>query len=143
MIKPVSEKKVILGTMKIINWCILTIIFLCMFTFSLKGASIYTYLICFSLYFMITGQIVYGSLWSEEYKILKQMEKYLGDVHHYYHIGSMVEEDVYDSLEEAPYEIALHMQRIYDVLTENEKERTTWQILLFRYINRIKSLTVY
>lgn len=122
LMKPASEKNIILGTMRILNRCFCAIGLLIFFAVTLKGASIYTYLIWFSLFFMITGQIVSGSLWNEEYKILVQLEKYMGDVRHYYHIGSMVEEAIYDSLEDAPYEISLHMQQIYDVLTAEEEE---------------------
>ncbi len=122
ILKPVSEKSIILGTMRIVNLCIVASMVLTVFLFSIKGASVYTYIICFSLYFMITGQIVGGNLWKEEYRLLGQLEKYLGDVHHYYHIGSMVDEALYGSLEEAPYEISLHMQKIYDVLTSQEEE---------------------
>lgn len=122
LLKPESEKSIILGTMKILNRCILAIAILSLCSITLRGASIYTYLIWFSLYFMVTGQIIRGSLWKEEHKILLQFEKYLGDVCHYYHIGSLVEEALYDSLEETPYEISLHMQKIYDVLSLGEGE---------------------
>ena len=121
ILKPASEKSIILGTMKILNRCILAVGMLSACFVTLKGASIYTYLIWFSLYFMITGQIIRGSLWKEEYKILVQLEKYLGDVRHYYHVGGLVEEALYDSLEEAPYEIALHMEKICDVLFSEEE----------------------
>ena len=122
ILKPASEKSIILGTMKILNGCILVVGMLSAGFVILRGASIYTYLIWFSLYFMITGQIIRGSLWKEEYKILTQFEKYLGDVCHYYHIGSLVEDALYDSIEEAPYEISLHMQKICDVLFSEEEE---------------------
>lgn len=121
-LKPASEKEIILGTMQIFNMCFLAVSFLAVCTISLRGASVYTYIIWFSLFFMITGQIVSESLWKEEYKILVQLERYLGEVRHYYHIGGMVEEAIYDSLEEAPYEVSLHMQRIYDVLTAEKEE---------------------
>lgn len=122
LMKPGSEKNIILGTMRILNRCFGASGLLMLFAATLKGASIYTYLIWFSLFFMITGQIVSRSLWNEEYKILIQLEKYLDDVRHYYHIGSMVEEAIYDSLEDAPYEISLHIQQIYDVLAAEEEE---------------------
>ncbi len=121
MIKPASEKVVILGTMRIFSLCMSAVALLSGFAVIFRGASIYTYLIWFSLIFMVTGQIISGNLWKEEYKLLLQMEKYLGDVRHYYHIGGMVEEAVYDSLEEAPYEVSLHMQKIYDVLGSEEE----------------------
>ena len=63
LLKPASEKSIILGTMKILNRCILAIAILSLCSIMLRGASIYTYLIWFSLYFMVTGQIIRGSLW--------------------------------------------------------------------------------
>ncbi len=122
IMRPASEKNIILNTMKVLETCIFLSLGLLGFATTLKGASIYIYLIFFSLIFMLSGQIISGSLWREEYRLLVQLEKYLGDVRHYYHIGGMVEEAVYDSLEEAPYEISLHMQKIYDVLIAKEEE---------------------
>ncbi len=122
ILKPLSEKGVILGTMKICNLCMVAVGLLTIFLFSLKGASMYTYMVYFSLFFMITGQIIYGSLWKEEYRLLVQLERYLEDVRHYYQAGSMVEEALIDSLEEAPYEISLHIQRVCEVLTLEEEE---------------------
>lgn len=121
MIKPASEKTVILGTMKILNICLLAVGLLSGFAVTLWGASIYTYMIWFSLLFMVTSQIISENLRKEEYKLLVQLERYLGDVRHYYHIGGMIEEAVYDSLEDAPYEISLHIQKIYEVLGEEEE----------------------
>lgn len=61
-------------------------------------------------------------MWKAEKKLLEQLEKYLGDVRHYYHNGGLIEEAIYDSLEQAPGEIAQHMHQIYDILAEDSKE---------------------
>ncbi len=122
IMRPTSEKSIILNTMKVLEGCFCVLLGLLLFASTLKGASIYIYLIIFSLAFILSGQIISGSLWREEYRLLVQLEKYLGDVRHYYHIGGLVEDAVYDSLEEAPYEISLHMQKIYDVLIAKEEE---------------------
>ena len=124
IMRPASEKNIILNTMKVLEGCFFVSFGLLLFASTLKGASIYIYLIVFSLIFILSGQVISTSLWKEEYRLLVQLEKYLGDVRHYYHIGGLVEDAVYDSLEEAPYEISLHMQKIYDVLLAKEEEET-------------------
>ena len=49
-LKPASEKEIILGTMQIFNMCFLAVSFLAVCTISLRGASVYTYIIWFSLF---------------------------------------------------------------------------------------------
>lgn len=83
----------------------------------------YTWLILLSMSVIINRQLVLDRLKKEEYRLLKQLEKYIGDVRHFYHAGGMIEEAIYDSLEEAPYEIALHMQCIYEILISEEEEK--------------------
>lgn len=113
---------------------------LMLFSFlSFHGASTYLYIILLMAALVINRQWVKQRLEKKEKKLLEQLEKYLGDVRHYYHTGGLIEEAVYDSIEAAPYEIALHMHQIYDILAEGNKEEE----LRYRELAPNKYLTTF
>lgn len=85
-----------------------------------KGTTIYNVLMIFSIIYIIHSQIINCSFLKEEYKLLKQFEKYLGEVRHYFHSTFVVEDAIYDSLEDADYEISLHINKIYDLLVQED-----------------------
>lgn len=89
---------------------------------SFRGATAYLYGILVMAALVVNRQWIKQRLLKEEKRLLEQLEKYLGDVRHFYHTGGLIEEAVYDSIEEAPYEISLHMRQIYDILAEGNKE---------------------
>lgn len=57
-----------------------------------------------------------------EMRLLRQLRLFLGDVRHHYHRHGMVEEAVYESADAAPYEMALHGQELYGMLTDSDAE---------------------
>ncbi|MEK3866898.1 hypothetical protein MHH60_25860 [Paenibacillus sp. FSL H7-0716] len=57
-----------------------------------------------------------------EMRLLRQLRLFLGDVRHHYHRHGMVEEAIYDAADGAPYEMALHGQELYDMLTDSDAE---------------------
>ncbi|MCP3774622.1 hypothetical protein NLX71_15120 [Paenibacillus sp. MZ04-78.2] len=57
-----------------------------------------------------------------EMRLLRQLRLFLGDVRHHYHRHGMVDEAVYESADSAPYEMALHGQELYDMLTDSDAE---------------------
>ncbi len=57
-----------------------------------------------------------------EMRLLRQLRLFLGDVRHHYHRHGMVEEAIYESADGAPYEMALHGQELYDMLTDSDAE---------------------
>lgn len=122
LIKPVSDKQIQQQTMKLINNCILSIAIFLMIIWYIGNFSFFSVLLIFLYSYISINQIVTRYIEKEDYKLMKQLEKYLGDVRHYYHAGGLVEEAIYDSLEDSPYEISLHMQKIYDLLIEEDVE---------------------
>lgn len=50
--------------------------------------------------------------------ILKQFEVFLGNVRHHYHEHGMIDEAIYDSIGECDYEMSLHANRMYEILTD-------------------------
>lgn len=122
LISPMPEIQVRLHTMHIVNECIFifgALIFLLKYSGENMAGMC---LMSLGFLYVICNQIVTRHIEKEDYRLLKQLEKYLGDVRHYYHTGGLVEEAIYDSLEEAPYEISLHMQKIYELLITEDLE---------------------
>lgn len=120
--KPTDEDTINLEVMKLVIKGGLISLALLLFCLSFRGTTIYNQIIVCSLIYFFNNQLIRTNLAREEFKLLKQFEHYLGDVRHYYYVGGMVEEAVYDSLEFADYEISLHMNRIYDILINDKKE---------------------
>ncbi|MCD1261337.1 hypothetical protein B5M42_021280 [Paenibacillus athensensis] len=56
-------------------------------------------------------------------RLLRQLRLFLSDVRHHYHRHGMVEEAIYEAADSAPYEMALHGQELYDVLTASDAEQ--------------------
>ena len=122
LIRPTTEVQVQIQTIYIVNECVISFAIL-IILLNFFGVTLTT--IWFSglgFLYIICNQIVTWHINKEDYRLLKQLEKYLGDVRHYYHVGGLVEEAIYDSLEEAPYEISLHMQKVYDLLVAEDLE---------------------
>lgn len=122
LINPVSDIQIQQKTMMLMNKCILSIILFLLVIWHIGSYSFFSVLLILGYSYIFINQIVTRYIEKEDYKLLKQMEKYLGDVRHYYHVGGLVEEAIYDSLEDSPYEISLHMQKIYDLLISEDLE---------------------
>ncbi len=76
---------------------------------------------------LITIILVHNSILSIlidriENRLLNLLEKFIGDVRHHYHEHGMIDEAIYDTIEESKYEMALHATKIYDVLTSSNVE---------------------
>lgn len=120
IIKPTTEPEIIRSTIHLFLKNLLVSIIILSFSLSFREITLYYYIIIFSVVFLLNSQMIQSNLEKEERKILKQFEKYLGDVRHFYHKNNMVEEAIFDSLESADYEISLHMGKIYDILEQDK-----------------------
>lgn len=78
------------------------------------------------LYFMLTGIVVTficikSTTTSELRKmkrlILVQFSEFLSTLRHYYHDSHNITASLKDTLDEIPYEVGLHIQKIYDIIT--------------------------
>lgn len=122
IIKPADEITIEKSVKRVLKGNLLLSLILAGVFLSFRGATVYLYGILVMTAVIVNRQWVKQRLLKEEKRLLEQLEKYLGDVRHHYHTGGLIEEAIYDSLEQAPYEIALHMHQIYDILTEEDKE---------------------
>lgn len=102
------------------SWIImLSILGVCSLFGKLK---LYGYAIIITMLIVINQEVISGTFRKYELLLLRQMEKYLGEVRHYFHMNGVIEDAIYDSLENADYEISLHINIIYDILVENSSE---------------------
>lgn len=121
IIRPTNEYDVNVATMKLVvrsNGISLTILIV---SLMLKGNTIYNILMIVLLTYLINNGLVKHQLSKLELNLLRELENYIGDFRHYFYSSGMVEEAIYDSIEEASPNISLHMNRIYDILLEEDK----------------------
>lgn len=70
-----------------------------------------------------------------EEKILRQFEQFITDVRHYYYVSQMVDEAILDSLDHTAYEMRVHAQKFYDIITSDHYEELTEQYCLSTHNN--------
>jgi len=80
----------------------------------------------FSAY-MLHNQIIKMLVDKLDNKLLRQFEVFLGNVRHHYHEHGMIDEAIYDSIEECDYEISLHANKMYEVLTSSDVDESIEQ----------------
>lgn len=91
------------------------------------------WVVCISkeLYFLLAGLALIYVIHNQVFKIfvevqenylLRQLEKLIKAVRHHYHEHKMIDEALYDSIEESGYEIGHHAVKIYEVLTSQDIE---------------------
>lgn len=107
---------IICDTMKLFLKGVAAVFLVLLFALSLKGAAVYHYIALFFTALLLNGQIIRKSLEKQELKLLRQFDRYLSDMRHYYHRCGMIDEAVYDSMVGADYEISLHIEQIYELL---------------------------
>ena len=62
-----------------------------------------------------------------ELKILSQFEQFLTEIRHHYYVSHMVDEAIYESLEQTRYEMRVHAQKIYEIITSENCEELAEQ----------------
>lgn len=80
--------------------------------------SIAGFLICYILF----TNMVNSSEESMQMKLLSQLDTFISDIHSYYHDTEMVDEAINASLDDLPYEIGLHANKIYSIVTAVDVE---------------------
>ena len=72
--------------------------------------------------YVIHNQIISIFIDRIENRLLIQFDKFLGDVRHHYHEHGMIDEAIYDAIEDCPYEMSVHANKMYEVLTSVNPE---------------------
>ena len=58
-----------------------------------------------------------SSLRKKEFELLRQLQSFLSDVRHYYMQSRRVEDAIAATLDDIPYEISLHIQKVHDIIS--------------------------
>lgn len=90
------------------------------FLIGVKGIKIENFIMVLSFLFIISNHIIVTGIEEEEKKLLRQFEKYIGGLRHSFHEFGVVEEAISDSLENINHEIYLHIEKIYQILLEDD-----------------------
>lgn len=85
---------------------------------------VYGYMILLIMIIVINSEVVNAGFSKLEIKLLRQLEEYLSEVRHHYHMNGILEDAIFDSLEYAKPQVALHINIIYNILIENDKDRS-------------------
>jgi len=84
----------------------------------LLSQNVYFVLISVFTVYILHNQILKMLVDKLDDKLLRQFEAFLGNVRHHYHEHGMIDEAIYDSIEDCGHEMALHANRMYEILTD-------------------------
>lgn len=126
ILTPGDDRKAIQNTIKVISIigliALTAIIWIILAKPGIYGAAVFL-----TIMYVVENEIVYYIVERKEVRLLGQLDKFIGDVRHYYFEYAMVDEALNDAIEhldsKKEYEISLHGKKIYDVLvSENQEE---------------------
>lgn len=100
--------------------------------FFIRKPSIYTLFLFFMYLIILNKQIIYMVLDKGNIKLLKQLDKFLEEVRHHFQIHGMIDEAIYDAINQTPNPMKYHGEKMYAVLNASDiqeevtkfKERT-------------------
>ena len=84
--------------------------------------DMYYFMVSVITIIVVHNQIITMLVDNIENKLLIQFEKFLGDIRHHYHEHGMIDEAVYDSINDCPYEMSIHAHKMYEVLASDDPE---------------------
>lgn len=86
-----------------------------------KGDAPYVLVGLLACYIIFTNMIN-TSEQNMQRKLLDQLDTFITDLHAYYHDTEMVDEAINSTLDDLPYEIGLHANKIYNIVTSTDVE---------------------
>ncbi len=86
-----------------------------------KGDWFFICMGCFMAYFLFTYFIALAQE-SLDKKLLNQLGDFITNIRHHYSVQGNIEDAIYDTLDETPYEMGLHATKIYKMLTSTNVE---------------------
>lgn len=113
------SRKTIRFTLISVGITLFVFVFLVIFS-----TNIYLMIISVFTVYILHKQILTAMVERIDNKLLKQFGSFLENVRHHYHEHGMIDEAIFDSIDECGYEISLHANLLYEVLTSaNVEER--------------------
>ena len=121
IVLPGQEEQIIRNTMlTIVIGCMLSILefgIICMFR-----PSIFQGVLAIVLAIILHNEVITTFIRVLELRILRQFEKFITDVRHYYYSSHMVDEAILDALDTVPPELHAHAEKFYEILTADTSE---------------------
>ena len=112
------KRKATITTAKCVGGALLLVIFV----ISISGGDwFYICMGAFMAYFIFTYFIT-AAQESLDKKLLVQLGDFITNIRHHYSAQGNVEDSIYDTLDETPYEMGLHATKIYKMLTATNVE---------------------
>ncbi len=121
MLQPGDEVAVVQDTMKT-AFKIWGISGLLIVTAAFTDISFYMLLVTISLVYIINSFITYNSVNQAEIKLRKQNIPLLENIRHYFYQSHMVEEAIYETIPKMENPILIHVEKMYQVLTDKNQE---------------------
>lgn len=90
--------------------------------------DLYSSILLFVLLYIFQNEVIYLVTEKKDINLLIHLDQYISDVRHEYFAHGMIEEAIYEAMDRAKDEMKLHAEKIYQVLTSDEKEA---EILLY------------
>lgn len=87
-----------------------------------QEVDLYSLTITAAMLYFIYHQVIHIHLQREEYKLLHDLEKFLGDMRHEYYVTQMVDEAVYKAAEKTRGMMQLHGEYICELLSDPDME---------------------
>lgn len=110
------RRKATLTMAKCFGLCLAIIVFVIAIS---KGDCFFICMGVFMTYFAFT-YLITNSQEKLDGKLINQLGTFITDIRHYYSSQSAVEDAIYDTLDETPYEMGLHATKIYKILTSTD-----------------------
>jgi len=70
--------------------------------------------------FLLFKYLIFQNIDSLDTKLLNQLSEYTEIVRHYYNESPVPDDAIYRSLEDCPYEISLHIQKLHDIVSATD-----------------------
>lgn len=99
-----------------------SIVFAMLVVLVLLDLDLYYFLIALITIAIVHNQLIAMLVDGIENKLLVQFDKFLGDVRHHYHEHGMIDEAVYDAINDCKYEMSVHANKMYEILTSDDPE---------------------
>lgn len=107
------------ATKQMLVWCCSSVLFFVLVVISSQG-DVFFLLAGTLITFVLSTSIINFLYEAMENKLLKQFSDFLTDVIDYYNESGIIEDAIYATFETLPYEISLHIERIYDILNSQD-----------------------
>ena len=90
-----------------------------------SGGNLFFFLAGLLFSYVVITEVVTNSVNKMELRLKKQMLDAVNKVRHYYHDSHVVETAIQLAIDDLPYEIGLHLETVYDIITSANAELET------------------